>query len=237
MNQEKIGKLIAYLRKKQNLTQSELGAKVGVGDRAVSKWERGITCPDISIINDLSKVLGITADELLAGELNDKRELNEIKNNHFNKKLLFIPLIILIAIITTIIIVNHNKTRVYTLRSENEEYTVTGSVIFSYNKVSILINEIILNNKESNDVIIKNYEYFVRCNNDFIIRQGYIMGHDSLPSEMSIGEFVKTLSINYDGKRQLKEKNVVENGLVLTINFFDENDNLINKEIKMVLKN
>ena len=69
MDNKKIGKLIADLRKKNGLTQQELGDKVGVGFRAVSKWERGITLPDISIINELSDILGISSNELLAGKV------------------------------------------------------------------------------------------------------------------------------------------------------------------------
>lgn len=65
MDNKRIGKLISELRKKKGLTQQELGDKVGVGFRAVSKWENGVTLPDISIIFELSKVLGINVDQLL----------------------------------------------------------------------------------------------------------------------------------------------------------------------------
>ena len=65
MDQVKIGKLIARLRKNKNLTQQALGDIMGVGHQAVSKWERGNCLPDISIINKLCEVLDITSDELL----------------------------------------------------------------------------------------------------------------------------------------------------------------------------
>lgn len=65
MDNKRIGKLISELRKKKGLTKQELGDKVGVGFRAVSKWENGVTLPDISIISELSKVLGINVDQLL----------------------------------------------------------------------------------------------------------------------------------------------------------------------------
>ena len=80
MDNKKIGKLIADLRKKQGLTQQELGDKVGVGFRAVSKWERGITLPDITIINEVSRILGISSDELLAGELNTQKHEEILMN-------------------------------------------------------------------------------------------------------------------------------------------------------------
>lgn len=65
MDSKRIGKLISELRKKKGLTKQELGDKVGVGFRAVSKWENGVTLPDISIISELSKILGINVDQLL----------------------------------------------------------------------------------------------------------------------------------------------------------------------------
>ncbi len=69
MNQVKIGKFIAKRRKLQNLTQLELADKLLVTDRAVSKWERGISLPDSSIMLDLCKILKISVNDLLNGEI------------------------------------------------------------------------------------------------------------------------------------------------------------------------
>ena len=68
MNQIKIGKFIAEERKKNNLTQSMFAEKLGVTDRAVSKWENGKSLPDASIMIDLCKILKITVNDLLCGE-------------------------------------------------------------------------------------------------------------------------------------------------------------------------
>ena len=68
MNQAKIGKFIADQRKANNLTQSTLAEKLGVTDRAVSKWENGKCLPDASIMLDLCKILKITVNDLLCGE-------------------------------------------------------------------------------------------------------------------------------------------------------------------------
>ena len=68
MNQEKIGKFIAELRKEKNLTQQELADKLGVTDRAVSHWENGRRLPDYSLLKDISKELNIAINELLSGE-------------------------------------------------------------------------------------------------------------------------------------------------------------------------
>lgn len=68
MNQVKIGKFIAESRKNQNLTQLQLAEKLGITDKAVSKWERGIAMPDTAIMLDLCEILKISVNELLNGE-------------------------------------------------------------------------------------------------------------------------------------------------------------------------
>ena len=70
MDQEKTGGLIRALRTQKGLTQKALAEAVGVGNKAVSKWERGLGCPDVSLLPELSRVLGIRLETLLSGNLN-----------------------------------------------------------------------------------------------------------------------------------------------------------------------
>ncbi len=70
MDQVKIGGLIRTLRMQQGLTQKALAEAIGIGDKAVSKWERGLGCPDVSLLPELSTVLGVGLETLLSGELN-----------------------------------------------------------------------------------------------------------------------------------------------------------------------
>ena len=65
---ESIGNRIAKYRKDMKLTQEELATKLGVSAQAVSKWENDTSCPDISLLPQLCKELGITTDELLTGK-------------------------------------------------------------------------------------------------------------------------------------------------------------------------
>ena len=107
MDQEKIGKLIAKLRKEKKLTQEQLGAKLGVNSKAVSKWECGVTTPDISIVNELSNILGITANELLTGkqDLNIKRYKNLLSctSNFFKKNKVFMIIIALLFVVNILL--------------------------------------------------------------------------------------------------------------------------------------
>lgn len=69
MNCAKIGKLIYNLRTEKKLTQQQLAECMHISDKAVSKWERGLGCPDISLLPALSNIFGINLENLLAGEL------------------------------------------------------------------------------------------------------------------------------------------------------------------------
>jgi len=83
MNQIKIGKFIAVCRKKANLTQMQLAEKLGITDKAISKWERGVAMPDTSIMLELCDILGISVNELLNGEI-----INMENNHQKNEQLL-----------------------------------------------------------------------------------------------------------------------------------------------------
>lgn len=63
-----IGKRIGLLRRQKGLTQEELASHMGVSPQAVSKWENDQTCPDITSLPKLAKLLGVTVDELLSGK-------------------------------------------------------------------------------------------------------------------------------------------------------------------------
>ncbi|MCL2698069.1 MAG: helix-turn-helix domain-containing protein [Oscillospiraceae bacterium] len=76
MDNKKMGQLISELRKMQQMTQKDLALKLHVSDKAVSKWERGLSCPDASLLSPLSDILGITISELLKGERNSEEVIN-----------------------------------------------------------------------------------------------------------------------------------------------------------------
>ena len=60
-----LGMMIAELRKEKGMTQLELAERMGVTDKAVSKWERDLSCPDINSLPNLAEILGVTVDELM----------------------------------------------------------------------------------------------------------------------------------------------------------------------------
>lgn len=81
MEQTKIGALIRSLRKEMNFTQQQLAEKLCISDKAISKWERGIGCPDVSLLPSLSEILGVDLERLLSGDLNT----NELARGNMKK--------------------------------------------------------------------------------------------------------------------------------------------------------
>ena len=74
MNENKMCEFISVLRKAKGLTQKDIADKLCISNKTVSRWERGDTLPDLSVITDLADLLGVTVDELLKGE--------KIRNEH-----------------------------------------------------------------------------------------------------------------------------------------------------------
>ncbi len=104
MNIDKIGKFISEKRKEKKLTQSDLAEKLNISDRAISKWERGLCLPDASIMLELCKILDISVNELLSGEMIDMENMDKKteqlllemaeKEEQQNKKLMFYEYVI-----------------------------------------------------------------------------------------------------------------------------------------------
>lgn len=65
MMKKTLGMMIAELRKEKGMTQMDLAVKMGVTDKAVSKWERDLSCPDINSLPTLAEFLGVSVDELM----------------------------------------------------------------------------------------------------------------------------------------------------------------------------
>ena len=101
MSNKNIGEIISSLRKEKGMTQTDLAEKMNVTDKAVSKWERNLSCPDINSIPKLAEVIGTTVEELLNAQT--KKEDNKI-NEIINIALIGISLAMGICITVTSIL-------------------------------------------------------------------------------------------------------------------------------------
>ncbi len=236
MDQEKIGKLIAKQRKMKGLTQQQLGDMVGVGYRAVSKWETGLTMPDISNINELCKILDITSDELLKGELNKKEATKT--SHHTNKKLLLIiiPVIIIASVVIGIIIKNNTKVYEYDLKSADpSDYQVEGKLLIKGNKLSVQIDKVKIVDYQFLQVIISNYQYNMLSNNKILFGFGYNLTNENLNQPTSIYEFLDNFKIDYNDRLLVSRDWLINNNITLELSFTDTDGNQINKQMEILL--
>ena len=114
MKTKTMGQIIVQLRKDKNMTQLELAEKMGVTDKAVSKWERDLSCPDVSSIPKLAEVLEVSVEQLLQSKEKANRGETEW-GKIIDTALKAVPLAMGIALIVTSI-----------LKKELDIYSVAG---------------------------------------------------------------------------------------------------------------
>lgn len=167
MNQEKIGKFILELRKEKKMTQQELALKIGVTDRAISKWENGRGMPDLSLMKPLCDELGISINELISGEKINKKEYQDrFEENIFNTinysqkqiKKTRNKYVIIIVIIVLFLIVLATLFGIDINRMKNNEPVVFSTWGFDYFPPVNLDEEKIINSIE-NYVVANGDEY------------------------------------------------------------------------------
>lgn len=154
----KIGKYIALKRKKQGLTQKQLADKLNMSDKSVSKWERGICLPDVSVYLELCKILGISINEFLAGEdipketVEQKAEENilEITKDH-KKKQKYLKKIIKLLIVMLVVFIFITSIFIYKKLTQAQNY------IEPYSKESIEMQTVNMLSNHQGDIMLFHY--------------------------------------------------------------------------------
>lgn len=139
---EKIGNFIASLRKEKGLTQEKLGEALGVSSKTVSKWERGVNAPDISLLNSLSSILEVDLEELLNGEKKDNKTISKNKKRFIFKIVVGFLFLVLLSFPILFTIFNYNTVQIYRIESKTEQYFVDGFAMFNKARNLILIHNI-----------------------------------------------------------------------------------------------
>ena len=250
MDQQKIGKFIAKMRKKKDLTQAELGEKVGVGDKAVSKWETGKGLPDTGLLFDLSEELGITVMDLLKGEIleseqEDKStesrevkvtlgidELNEFTKNGMElakkeekkkaKKKIFIAIIIIFLLLFSILgmYFYNNYNKVQIYRVESAHGEVKFDGILTINGND---STLVMNNfiyNGKNVFEIYDMEYHFEINNESIFDYGDISSYDDNKIK-KLNDYFKIINIYIKNINKSNIKNIINQEAILIIRYID----------------
>ena len=204
MENENIGNLISKIRKEKGMTQRELAEKLNVTDRAVSKWERGLCCPDISLLKDLSKILGISISKLVCGEeLSDesinktiqftKKNIKQRIIKYFNITLISIMIFLIIFIVLSIFKVEfrYHKKYKYTVDYEAMVKAEEDSNLKQYEEI-----------KNNVDLILNNQGIY--SDDDYIRITNYI---DNIKKVLTLNEkeYFKKQYYTYNDLKKLSE--------------------------------
>ena len=248
MNYETIGKFIQEKRKEKKLTQKELAEKLGVTDKAVSKWERGQGCPDVSILEILSNELGVSILELLKGriienevikvtEANDYiQETIKFTKNNIKKTINKIITFIILGVSLILLILN-----IENIMSMNKTYE------YNFDNETVIEMKKQLNNLQANIELIESnqgkytkeeYEEIKKdlsnvkekINNSKLLKyEGYkkmtlkdlYIIDDNILEELSGIRILKTIEKYDDNNEQLIKDNVIAK-IYLNINTHEE---------------
>ena len=176
MDYYRIGSFIAKARKEKKLTQKELADILHITDRAVSKWERGKGCPDISLLEDLSKILDVSIIEILKGEQTNKKtkinneeliySMNYVEMNVKEKvsSIFNIASIIIIILISLVILFYNIKINFYL--NQNYYTNMAYSDEDSIDKFSNVENELNIISNDSGNYSTDEYKAIMSYVND-----------------------------------------------------------------------
>ena len=145
MDQERIGKFIKDIRKKNKLTQEKFASKYGVTYQAVSKWENGKNIPDISILREICNDYDI--------DINDLLSTNKSKKKISKTLITILSLVIIVITLIVILLYSNNKSSDFnfkTLSTSCDDFNLFGTIAYSDSKTSIYISNITYCGKNEN---------------------------------------------------------------------------------------
>ncbi len=230
-----IGEFIRDIRLEKKLTQKAFGKLVGVDDKTVSKWEHNVYLPDITLLSPLSKALGITVDELLACERQEKPKLDIVNDQEEStikpkpKSKLFFKILLIILTLSSISIASFimylktnkaksldeptsNEVNVYKLTSDDEDLIIEGYIIESGSGHLIIIKKLYIRNLSLKQ--IDNIEIKQLSPNDEVIISKFIKKNDITIE----GNSINLLNIETQKVNNIKKINY--DNMILKIKYY-----------------
>ena len=187
MQEEKFGKIIKEIRKKNNLTQKDLADKYHVTYQAVSKWENGKNMPDVTILKEISKDFNVSLDDLIDGNLNQKKD---------NKILIIIIWFIILLAVLIIWIVKNNDSdfESRTMSTSCENFKISGIISYNEKKSLIFIPKLEYCGEEKN--VYKEITCTLYEKNKDVIKEISSYKYDE--KEITLEDFLENVTFNVD---------------------------------------
>lgn len=232
MDQEKIGRFILELRKKNNLTQKALADKLGVTYQAVSKWETGKNIPDISILKLICEEFSV--------DINDVLNINSKKKND-NTKIKYIAVFLFIFIFVLILIVlinirkdnnNDNSFEFKTIEANCSNFNIYGNMAYNTNKSYLSISKVEYCGNDD-DTIYSKIECSLYEVDDNVEKRIENCGFDS-DKPITLNEYLENIKFNVNNISNLCND---YSNLEIKIEATDENNKITTYKIPLVLNN
>ena len=216
MNYAKTGQLIAARRKEYDLTQKQLGEKLSVSDRTISKWERGIGFPDISLLESLADVLNLSVIELMHGEKgisenaaaeSGARDTLRSLNGEFQRRVkrvrkyskIITTILMIVAVLSVAALLFYLRIDNYEIRTKDvtlpyavskmPDIIITGE---EYALAEEILNMDAVREAIANDVLIEDLDESVSAD-----LYGKLHGNEKPPDTIIISVFHETILIDY----------------------------------------
>lgn len=251
MDQAKMGKLIAEIRKEKGMTQDELGELLGVNGKAVSKLECGINLPDISLLNNLSDILEVEIKDLLNGRKSlDKNEEERLKvaeeklrekNRKRKNKIVGTILIVLISIysiflilVTKNLITNEFKTIRFT--SSNINYVISGEIVATLEGKIIIVKDLKYqgeNKGTDKEPLVKSAQLFIKKEKEVLFNYNFDEIKDDLGKVQYyyLSDIIENIPENVSELGKIKF--MKNEKLTFNLTYINENDEKISEEINL----
>lgn len=226
MDLEKMGKFIAKLRNEAKLTQVQLGEMLGVENKTISKWEKGINTPDVTMLIALSNIFNVRVEELVKGEYieKDRKEIAYLKANNKtpkenskNKKIFILSLIIVLLLIILLLVYkeiknnNDSNSDTITIDLKNDPETplnVSGCIMYSNNSTMYVIKGISYETRGNDPVgkyLITQYEVKLLVDDNMV--GTYTHNFDS---NKALDDAIDNLAFTVVSKNQFNKKSKIK---------------------------
>lgn len=232
---QEIGKRIARLRKSKEMTQQQLAELLFVSDKTISKWERGVGAPDLSLLQNLANNLGVTVEELISGEKTNKSNDSTVEGikiyiSETKKKTIIKVIKIFICIIfcfTVFYFAERNSRWEITYFNAKGDFKVSGYAFYNNKETKLIIDEFYYDNNTVGtiDEIKTNYLKVSLISNETEIYSKTLV----YEKYTAFSECFHNYYLIYENKERMSKKEL-EN-LFIRINYKDESGNYNNIDI------
>lgn len=224
MDQEKFGKLIKEIRKKNNLTQKALADKLNVTYQAVSKWETGKNMPDKAVLKQISKEFNVSLDSMFDGNYKN----NKKNNSKYVIIFMGVILVLLIILISLLFIFHDHDFNYKNLSSNCDDFKITGSISYNSNKSAIFISNVEYCGDLVDDTIYEKIECSLYETSDNV----EVKLTTYKDQNKTLSEFLNEVSFSFENKDNIC-KTYDENSLYLLISAQDSNGKITTYKIPL----